>query len=83
MVGSIFMLGLLPVALLPPSAPNTSFVADEYCADDIVHTLGAILYYRGTARDMLAMPWYHPTLSEVLLSLARQLDAQVSTTASV
>ena len=37
MVGSIFMLGLLPVALLPPSAPNTSFVADEYCADDIVH----------------------------------------------
>jgi len=50
-------------------------------ADDIVHTLGAILYYRGSARDMLAMPWYHPTLSEVLLSLARQLDAQVAPTA--
>ena len=31
------------------------------------------MHFRGTAKDLLAMPWYHPTLSEVLLSLARQL----------
>ncbi|MHC4380317.1 MAG: dihydrolipoyl dehydrogenase family protein [Planctomycetota bacterium] len=46
-------------------------------ADDLVHVVSSIMYYRGTAKDMLAMPWYHPTLSEVLLSLARSLDAQV------
>jgi pyruvate/2-oxoglutarate dehydrogenase complex dihydrolipoamide dehydrogenase (E3) component len=43
-------------------------------ADDLIHTLAAILYYRGTAADMLSMPWYHPTLSEVFLSLAREIE---------
>jgi len=47
-------------------------------ADDIIHAVSAVMYYRGTALDMLAMPWYHPTLSEVLLSLAREIDAKVS-----
>ena len=47
-------------------------------ADDIVHSLGAVMYYRGTAAHMLEMPWYHPTLSEVALSLARDIAAQVS-----
>ena len=46
-------------------------------ADDIVHTISAVMAYRGTAADMLKMPWYHPTVSEVLLSLARELDASV------
>ncbi|MFQ5768467.1 MAG: dihydrolipoyl dehydrogenase family protein, partial [Acidobacteriota bacterium] len=43
-------------------------------ADDLVHTLAAVLHYRGTAADLLAMPWYHPTLSEVFLGLARDLE---------
>ena len=43
-------------------------------ADDLIHTLAAILYYRGTAADMLSMPWYHPTLTEVFLSLAREIE---------
>lgn len=43
-------------------------------ADDLIHTLAAILFYRGTATDMLAMPWYHPTLTEVFLSLAREIE---------
>ena len=47
-------------------------------ADDVIHTIGAILHYRGTARDMLAMPWYHPTITEVLLSLARELDSKTT-----
>jgi hypothetical protein len=35
------------------------------------------MYYHGTAADLLEMPLYHPTLSEVLLPLARDLVAQV------
>ncbi|MEQ8765891.1 MAG: FAD-dependent oxidoreductase [Planctomycetota bacterium] len=46
-------------------------------ADDLVHIVSAIMFYRGTAAQMLEMPWYHPTLAEVLLSLARDLAAQV------
>ncbi|MGB0954347.1 MAG: FAD-dependent oxidoreductase, partial [Planctomycetota bacterium] len=45
-------------------------------ADDIIHILSSVMYYQGTAKDMLAMPWYHPTLSEVLLSLAREIDGK-------
>lgn len=41
-------------------------------ADDVVHEIAAIMYYRGTAAQMLEMPWYHPTVSEVFLSLARE-----------
>jgi pyruvate/2-oxoglutarate dehydrogenase complex dihydrolipoamide dehydrogenase (E3) component len=46
-------------------------------ADDVIHILGAVMAFHGTAADMLQMPWYHPTISEVLLSLARDLDALV------
>lgn len=45
-------------------------------ADDIVHTISSIMYYRGTAAQMLEMPWYHPTVTEVLLSLARELEGK-------
>lgn len=45
-------------------------------ADDIIHTISAVMYYRGTAAQMLEMPWYHPTLTEVLLSLARGIESQ-------
>jgi pyruvate/2-oxoglutarate dehydrogenase complex dihydrolipoamide dehydrogenase (E3) component len=47
-------------------------------ADDIIHAVSAVMYYRGTAKDMLEMPWYHPTLSEVLLGLAREIQAKCS-----
>jgi len=45
-------------------------------ADDIIHAVSAVMYYRGSAADMLKMPWYHPTLSEVLLGLAREISGQ-------
>lgn len=45
-------------------------------ADDLIHTIAAVMYYRGTAADLLEMPWYHPTLSEVVLSLAGELQAK-------
>ncbi|MBK8976722.1 MAG: FAD-dependent oxidoreductase [Planctomycetes bacterium] len=44
-------------------------------ADDIVHVLAAIIALGGSAEQMVAMPWYHPTLTEVLLSLARSIEA--------
>ena len=47
-------------------------------ADDLIHAVSAVMYYRGTAKDMLAMPWYHPTLSEVLLGLAREINSKAS-----
>lgn len=47
-------------------------------ADDVIHVLAGIMYYRGTAAQMLEMPWYHPTISEVLLSLARDVQKQVN-----
>lgn len=46
-------------------------------ADDLIHAVSPVMFYRGTAADMLAMPWYHPTLSEVLLSLAREIAGKV------
>jgi dihydrolipoamide dehydrogenase len=45
-------------------------------ADDLIHTIAALMHYRGTAVDMLSLPWYHPTLSEVFLSLAREIEGK-------
>ncbi len=44
-------------------------------ADEIIHAVAAAMYYRGTVGDLLAMPWYHPTVSEVILDLARKLGS--------
>ena len=46
-------------------------------ADDLIHIVSTAMYYRGTAADLLKMPWYHPTISEVGLSLARELVGKV------
>ncbi|MEO0480237.1 MAG: FAD-dependent oxidoreductase [Planctomycetota bacterium] len=45
-------------------------------ADDMIHTISTLMYFHGTAQQMLEMPWYHPTLSEVLLQLARDIETQ-------
>lgn len=45
-------------------------------ADDIAHVISSIMYYRGTTTQILQMPWYHPTLSEVLLGLARDIQSR-------
>ena len=42
-------------------------------ADDLIHILSTAMFYSGTARDLLAMPWYHPTLSEGVLEMAREV----------
>jgi pyruvate/2-oxoglutarate dehydrogenase complex dihydrolipoamide dehydrogenase (E3) component len=44
-------------------------------AAELIHELVAVLYYRGTAQDVVAMPHYHPTLSEVWTFPAQALAA--------
>ena len=47
-------------------------------ADDLIHIISAMMHYRGTARDIMdAMPWYHPTQSEVIMNLAREIIPQL------
>ncbi|MDO8354851.1 MAG: dihydrolipoyl dehydrogenase [Nitrospirota bacterium] len=35
-------------------------------AGELIHELIAVMYYRGTAADLLRMPHYHPTLAEIM-----------------
>ena len=42
-------------------------------ADDLVHQVALMMRYRATYSDIFDQPWYHPTLSEVFLDLARDL----------
>lgn len=46
-------------------------------ADDLAHIVAQMIYYRGRVDDILDQPWYHPTLSEVMLNLARGAIAQL------
>lgn len=39
-------------------------------AAELIHEMVAVIYYRGTVNDILAMPHYHPTLSEIWASAA-------------
>ena len=47
-------------------------------ADDLIHLISVLMHHRATADSILRMPWYHPTLSEVILNLAREIEAQRS-----
>ena len=35
-------------------------------AGELIHELIAVMYYHGTAVDLLRMPHYHPTLAEIV-----------------
>jgi len=45
-------------------------------ADDLVHLVALMMAYRAKAEDIAGFPWYHPTLSEVMLDLGRRLTRQ-------
>lgn len=49
-------------------------------ADDVIHVASTVLHFRGTAEDLVRMPWYHPTLSEIYVELGRELLAQARST---
>jgi pyruvate/2-oxoglutarate dehydrogenase complex dihydrolipoamide dehydrogenase (E3) component len=42
-------------------------------AADLIHELIAVMYYRGTAADLVAMPHYHPTLAEIITYPAEEI----------
>ena len=46
-------------------------------ADDLVHAVSVLMYNRNKVDEIFEMPWYHPTLSEVILNLARELTDQM------
>ncbi|MEE2727846.1 MAG: dihydrolipoyl dehydrogenase [Candidatus Latescibacterota bacterium] len=46
-------------------------------AGELVHELIAVMYFRGTARDLMQIPHYHPTLAEILTYPAEDIVEQM------
>ena len=44
-------------------------------ADDLIHVAATVMHYRGKVQDLVQMPWYPPTLSEIYIELGRELAA--------
>jgi pyruvate/2-oxoglutarate dehydrogenase complex dihydrolipoamide dehydrogenase (E3) component len=45
-------------------------------ADDLVHSVMLLVRHATTASEIQELPWYHPTLTEVLLDLSRDILRQ-------
>ena len=52
-------------------------------ADDLIHLISMAMHYRSTAAEMCALPWYHPTLSEVFLNVGRDIARQLDVDCTV
>ena len=46
-------------------------------AGELIHELIAVMYYRGTAADLLRLPHYHPTLAEIVTYPAESIVGQL------
>jgi pyruvate/2-oxoglutarate dehydrogenase complex dihydrolipoamide dehydrogenase (E3) component len=46
-------------------------------AGELIHELMAVMYYQGTAADLLRIPHYHPTLAEIITYPAESLVEQL------
>jgi pyruvate/2-oxoglutarate dehydrogenase complex dihydrolipoamide dehydrogenase (E3) component len=46
-------------------------------ADDLVHLVVLLMHRRARVDEILELPWYHPTLSEVMLNVARAAIARL------
>jgi pyruvate/2-oxoglutarate dehydrogenase complex dihydrolipoamide dehydrogenase (E3) component len=46
-------------------------------ASELIHELIAVMYYRGSAADLLRMPHYHPTLAEIVSYPAESIVGQL------
>jgi pyruvate/2-oxoglutarate dehydrogenase complex dihydrolipoamide dehydrogenase (E3) component len=42
-------------------------------AGELIHEMSAAMYFRATAHDLLRIPHYHPTLSEIWTYPAEEL----------
>jgi len=43
-------------------------------ADDLIHLVALMMHFGAKITDIPKLPWYHPTLPEVLLDLERDLS---------
>ncbi|WP_455377996.1 dihydrolipoyl dehydrogenase family protein [Petrachloros mirabilis] len=48
-------------------------------AGELIHELIAVMYYHGTAADLLRIPHYHPTLAEIITYPAESLIEKIGT----
>jgi pyruvate/2-oxoglutarate dehydrogenase complex dihydrolipoamide dehydrogenase (E3) component len=46
-------------------------------AGELIHELIAVMYYHGTAADLMRMPHYHPTLAEIVTYPAESIVGQL------
>lgn len=47
-------------------------------AAELIHELIAVMYFHGTAQDLLRIPHYHPTLAEIVTYPAESILEQMS-----
>jgi len=47
-------------------------------ASDLIHELIAVMYYRGTAKELATMPHYHPTLAEIVTYPAEEIADMIA-----
>ena len=47
-------------------------------ATELIHELIAVMYFHGTAQDLLRIPHYHPTLAEIVTYPAESIVEQMS-----
>lgn len=52
-------------------------------ADDLIHLISMAMSHRSTAAEICALPWYHPTLSEVILNVGRDIADQLEVDCTV
>lgn len=50
-------------------------------ADDLIHLIAMLVHRRAKVDEILELPWYHPTLSEVILNAARDALGKLGTEA--
>ena len=45
-------------------------------ADDVIHEVAVMMHFGAKVDDIAEIPWYHPTLSELMLDLMRDIQRQ-------
>lgn len=52
-------------------------------ADDLIHIPAAVMAHHGTAQDLRDLPWYHPTLAEAFVEVARAAVSELTGAAAL
>ena len=47
-------------------------------ADDLIHLIAVLMHHRAKVADLREIPWYHPTLSEVMINVRRDLERRLA-----